>query len=297
LSPWLGLIFSSVELPGGWKFEYREFKRQITEQLSQGKQQVGQLASRVERVENIVFHTNLPPQEENKLRQSLQDFRQYLEALGYEDSQTLPSIQVGPRPDALEDKLHYVEDNAYYDQARNAIVVGRSLGGDAEAMLHEYAQYALISMAPRSTSGTTFGEPSLQDSYTIQTALADYLVCSFRDDPCLGRNAAVRLKERGFGQDLGDCLRYLDHDMTVTLETPAEHNALGLIWAGAFWELRKKEGAAVVDEKLVHAWRSLDARAVSTHRGADFIGELASALSGGSDASEILGIFSRRGLL
>jgi hypothetical protein len=50
--PWLGPIFKSIELPGGWKFEY---------QVQQIREQVEQVERRVQDVERLVFTGDTTP--------------------------------------------------------------------------------------------------------------------------------------------------------------------------------------------------------------------------------------------
>jgi hypothetical protein len=45
LLPWLGSVFDSLELPGGWKLQYREMQRQLDETHAQSRQAIGAAAS------------------------------------------------------------------------------------------------------------------------------------------------------------------------------------------------------------------------------------------------------------
>lgn len=49
--PWLGPIFKAIELPGGWRFEYRELRRQ----QQQVRHELAQVQESVKKVEQVVF--------------------------------------------------------------------------------------------------------------------------------------------------------------------------------------------------------------------------------------------------
>ena len=45
LLPWLGSVFESLELPGGWKLQYREMQQQLEKTHAQSQQAIGAAAS------------------------------------------------------------------------------------------------------------------------------------------------------------------------------------------------------------------------------------------------------------
>jgi murein L,D-transpeptidase YcbB/YkuD len=45
LLPWLGSVFESLELPGGWKLQYREIQQQLEKSRAQSQQAIGAAAS------------------------------------------------------------------------------------------------------------------------------------------------------------------------------------------------------------------------------------------------------------
>jgi hypothetical protein len=45
LVPWLGNVFESLELPGGWKLQYREIQQQLEKTHAQSQQAIGAAAS------------------------------------------------------------------------------------------------------------------------------------------------------------------------------------------------------------------------------------------------------------
>jgi hypothetical protein len=57
LLPWLGAVFESLELPGGWKVQYREIQRQLTETQTKTQQATGAAASASQKAE-LALATN-----------------------------------------------------------------------------------------------------------------------------------------------------------------------------------------------------------------------------------------------
>src|SRR5215216_2964737 len=70
--PWLGPIFKSIELPGGWKFEY---------QVQQIREQVEKVERRVEDVERLVFTGDTTPAMEEKLTRAVEAFAAHLHGI------------------------------------------------------------------------------------------------------------------------------------------------------------------------------------------------------------------------
>ncbi|GAA4605215.1 hypothetical protein BJY16_005300 [Actinoplanes octamycinicus] len=242
--PWLGRIFASVELPGGWKLEYREFKRTVERELTEKQQQVRDLSQRIDRVEQFVFTGDAAPERATRLRGVLEAFQEYLAGLGYRSEAPLPRIHIGPLDDAAISSV-YSDTNAFYYGARNLIVVGRSLADDPSVLLREYSHHILDDLAPGAAGNWTSG--GITDAASIHSALADYLPCSFQDDPCFGRAAAGAQR----------CLRDLSLVVRADSVDGDRHTPqqAGWVWASAFWEIRAGVGAAVLDPVLLDGWR------------------------------------------
>ena len=51
LLPWLGSVFESLELPGGWKLQYREMQQQLEKTHAQSQQAIGAAASASQKVD------------------------------------------------------------------------------------------------------------------------------------------------------------------------------------------------------------------------------------------------------
>lgn len=294
VAPWLGTLFASVELPGGWKFEYREFKRSVKAELSEKEKQVDELTYRVARVEQFVFTGDVTPEIKVRLGRSLERFHAYLQSRGYRSDHALPTVHI----ENTDMK------NAYYDIQENRIVVGIEVSDDPDVVVHEYAQYILGTMVPGSALSSWRGvEGPYSAAFTplaLQVALSDYFTCSFKNDACLGRGIAMAL-----GLD-HECLRRMDSNPTIE-SVPAVMDAAteqyagaakgSAVWAAAFWELRSKAGPQSVDTALVGAWTSLASDEQELPSSERFLGQLLEILADFSDGFDQREIFASRGLV
>jgi hypothetical protein len=59
LLPWLGTVFESLELPGGWKVQYRKIRQQLNETQAKTQQATGAAASASQKAE-LALATNEP---------------------------------------------------------------------------------------------------------------------------------------------------------------------------------------------------------------------------------------------
>jgi hypothetical protein len=240
IAPWLAPIFKSIELPGGYKFEFQEFKRVVEQDLAEKTAQVETLANRVEKVEALVFTGGTTPAQEQQLTDAVERFREYLRSIGFSD----------PRQVAV--RLVEGEDNAYYDGGKNEIVLDAALAADPDVIYREYGHHVLLADSPAESFGA-LGEAAA----IVESGLADYLVCSFTGSPVLGERAAEVFRERlALGEsyrsirDLANDLRFGD------VERGAAPQIAGAVWGGFFWDLRERLGRDVVDPLLVRAWQA-----------------------------------------
>jgi hypothetical protein len=265
--PWLGPLFKSVELPGGWKFEFQEFKRQVAEELEDKEQKVQTLADRVERVESAVF-VGVRPALEAKLREALEEFHAFLGQIGLAAGEP-PTVRTSAE----------LRRNAHYLPATNEIVLSEDFAEDADVLLDLYARHVLAAVAPGA------GTAPADDPLAI--GLADYLTCSFNGSPLLAPGAAAALGE-GAGPG---ALRNLANDRSfATLDERADLFERAEVWGGAFWELRTLLGGDV-DELLATAWKAEPASESEPVRFVRRVAGLAGDRSG-----DVLAVFERRGL-
>jgi len=215
--PWLGPIFKSIELPGGWKFEY---------QVQQIREQVEKVERRVGDVERLVFTGDVTPALEKKLRRAVQGFAAYLRGVDEALAVPLPSV-------ALEAGL----GNAQYVGATNEIQIDPKLADDEYVVMREYAHHVLMAVGPEWDTRLL----------GVESGVADYLVASHTGEPALGAGAA-----RAFA--LGrPVLRDLANERRYSEGLVAQDE--GEIWGGALWEMRGRLGQEAADRAAAGAWR------------------------------------------
>ena len=175
-------------------------------------------------------------------------------------------------------------DNAHYDSTKNQIVAGKNFAS-SDILYREYTHHAL-----RKVRGKMGLAGDRQDA--VESALADYYPCSYRNDPLLGREAAVSYRRiSGFAKP-----SIRDLETTATL-SDVKHERFspqtaGEIWAAAFWEMRKLLGQDATDRFLLQAWRTAPPGAKAEAAFLRKVQELAGAAHNGAVAEA----FARRKL-
>ena len=129
-----------------------------------------------------------------------------------------------------------------------------------------------------------------QNQDAVESGLADYFPCSYRNDPELGREVAVYLRSRGYFdkaaiRDLRNSMRFADLDPHPVVQ------AAGEIWGAAFWEIRQVLGKDTADKVLLKAWADVPATDHAESLLVQKIAELA-----GVQKQVVLAAFERRGL-
>lgn len=220
--PWLGPVFKTIELPGGWRFEFQELRRQQQEV----RQQLEQVQGRIESVERIIFPRELGSDATQRLHAQVETFHQYLAGLGLSpEGRERPPLSVDP--EAL---------GAFYDPKTHRIEISPELLDNPHVLLREYCNYAL---GPDDAS-----EVFDLATYDLKSALAFYLPCSFTGD-------ADGFVE--FGVDLRDT-----SPMVRRRGTPSPANQRrAFIWAGILWEARQLLGQPVIDRLVGGAWLAM----------------------------------------
>jgi hypothetical protein len=217
IAPWLAPVFKSVELPGGWKFEYQEIQRQV-----------GEVRRQIEHVERLLISGDVSPALENRLNQAVDEFSAYLRAVH-------PMMDVPPPVVVMRRGL----DNARYDTELNQIQLDPDFAVDDYAIMREYAHHVLL-RAGEALSALEFG-------------LADYFIASFTGNPVLGTELARALRRRpGFERGF---VRNLDNQSRLDPAQDLGPHAEGEIWGAAFWQLRDiLPTPGLADRVLATAW-------------------------------------------
>jgi hypothetical protein len=212
--PWLAPIFKSIELPGGWKFEYQQIQEQVKE-----------VERRVEGVERLLFTGDTTPALEQKLTGAVQGFAAFLKNID-------TALGVAPPTVGLRRGL----GNAQYDGRVDEIQLDPDFAVDDYAVLREYAHHVLMTLGPEWDTRLL----------GLESGLADYLVASHTGDPGLGPGFA---RQMNLGKPY---LRNLRNDLVYADGRTAQEE--GEVWGAAFWEIREQLGQADADRALARAW-------------------------------------------
>jgi hypothetical protein len=218
-----------------------EFEEEL-DKVSVRAKEAGDLAKKasnqVQRLERDISGTTFPPEDERKLQDTLTPFRQYLQQVGFPAAaEEIPIRRAGQAERA----------NEFYLPNVKRIVVGEPFVKHTDGLMREFTHHVLFSALPsriqvRNLAGLGF----------VESALADYYPCSFKDDPeTIAKVVKAVAQELRFTPPP----RTLKHDRKLTESASAtDVNTAGVIWGGAFWELRQQLGSKEADRLLRLAW-------------------------------------------
>jgi hypothetical protein len=176
------------------------------------------------------------------LRQSLdklmQDYIANLDRLGFPAGERV-SVKIEPTPGG---------PNAYY-QPPNSIVIDPKMAADKSVPLREYSHHVLMKKK-NSWTGHFSG---------IESGVADYLACSYLDNPKLGEVAAKALGSQPFIRNLVNNENFADFAKKWNAVPNSTERWLmaiegAKVWGGALWEIRTKLGHDVADPIVTGAW-------------------------------------------
>lgn len=253
IAPWVSPIIKNIELPGGWKVEFRDLRREIRAELKQEAAKVEKLEARVREVEEFAISGAIAGDAQAQLNDALVSFDQYLRNLGFELTGSPPTVHIS------EERY----ENAHYDYGARQIVLGQDFVDDHDVMFREYTHHALTAELP-----TGILE---QPSQGIESGLADYFPCSHQNSPVVGAKVAVRLREV-FDLDT-PYIRNLRNRLNVAELTSPDvpSQRVGAAWGGLFWDLRQSLGHQLADRVLAAAWRSTYRKQDAQGRANDFV--------------------------
>jgi hypothetical protein len=217
VAPWLGSIFESVGVPGGWTFKYRDLQRQVHA-----------VQRRVEGVERLLFSGDSTPALQDQLTNAVIRFATYLREVNKALDVPFPSVVIRREPGTF----------ASYDSERNEIQLDPEWAANDYLVLREYAHHVLFKLR----------RPGTSSAMALESGLADYFVASHWGSPELG---AVPAHGAGASEPFRDLQSQRRFDAPGGLETP---QTKGEIWGGLFWDLRQRLGQSDADRVLVRAW-------------------------------------------
>jgi hypothetical protein len=169
------------------------------------------------------------------------------------------------------------------------LILGPSVARDETAILQQYALYILnshrVDLHLDKVSEDNNHERSL---INLWWGMADYLNCSHRNDPIVGKILGQLLQ--------APYLRNLENDRKFSEidESSAPQDA-GEIWGGALWEIRMICGQGCADKMFFDVWLKVQP-GDDTQKIAQRFLEHAQSIEGGDYVEKIRAAFSRRDL-
>ena len=135
--PWLAPLFKTIEGPGGWKVEFREFRREVTQGLSDNRDRVTALTDRVDKLA-LAFTGTVSTEQRQSMTGDLERFHAYLTDQEIEVPSELPSVQ-GVR--GMQQRKGAIAD---YDAAASLIHIDSAFADDTDLLLYTYAEHLLL---------------------------------------------------------------------------------------------------------------------------------------------------------
>ncbi len=283
LVPWLTPLLKNISLPGGWKLEFRELRREVREELKEKAEIVEDLKSRVREVEQFAFTGVVAADQQQKLNDQLVKYHEYLKELGFTLAGMPPPIDIA--------SYEYI--NAHYEREPARIVLGQDFADEPDALLREYTHHALMAGLEKQLDW-----PGM----SIESGLSDYLPCSFKGSPLFAPAAAARLHEiLHQGESYRPYLRNLRNRLSLEDLDPGKTvtQLSGEVWGGAFWDARLFLGKDLVDRLLVSAWKSTYKGPEATRSATDFVARFLDQARGRVDeetSNQVRSKFTERGL-
>jgi hypothetical protein len=253
LLPWLAPLVKTIDL-GGVKFELRDFRKEVTENLTANRERVEALADRVDKLA-VAFSGAVTPELADTLSTELGAFHSHLADAGIPLPETPPSV-------AIDEGLEKTKNTiAYYDHNANSIHIDSKYADDADIILREYTHHILLSPLSERPDGDDTSTREYE-RFALEYALADYFPCSFRNEPVLYRKTAARVGDSWPGTNLANDSRFGRRRPRDFSAVFAEANA----WGATFWRARTLLSQQLADTVLFTLWRGANAQ----HQDIDF---------------------------
>jgi hypothetical protein len=215
------------------------------------------------------------PDQHALLQSVLDRFDAYLGGLGFDRPPT-PKVRI--------EESGY--DNAHFDGRVPEIVMGGRLSDDPDVMMREYGHAVLL-------AGVELPQPTPTGGLrAVESGVVDYLICSYNDTPKMGVIAAKALGVPG------GHIRDLDNDLVLPAVQGQPEQRIGELWGGAFWRLRGRRGAELVDRAVAAAWLAIAADGAGGHEAAFAVALLSELEARGGAAARGAGAaeLARRGV-
>lgn len=264
--------------------QYQSLKDQLAQATSLASD-VKVLSAKVNQIsEKIGFVPTaaLTPDLQERMEKSLDEFRRYLQNIGYKVTENELKI-------AVSEKQEF--GPAYYQEG--VIHVEAAFATDIDILYREYSHHALL---------TSKGTLSSQSMVGIESGFASYFACSFTGDPAWGEKSVSVMAqkyqtreflEKGAIQALKNSRKFSD-----LAENPLDNSYLPAeVWGGLFWELREGLGREYTDRLLFETWQSLLKNNDTGKSPADVYNRMVEVDKSldGNHLQQIQSVFSRRG--
>lgn len=188
----------------------------------------------------LIFEDTISKDLRKRIRKVVADFQEYLVRTGILEGGIAPLLVYGST-DNPEAVWFDIPGAGWIDRGGlGPLLMNGSLLLE-DTLLHEYAHHVLL----------TESHVTTEELATVESGLADYLVCSYRNDPRFGVQEA---EIPGYATPF----RHLDNRVTFEQRRDSAIPALGEIWGAVFWELRQHFGAQVIDQLVTQAWRETE---------------------------------------
>jgi len=193
------------------------------------------------------------------LQKLLDEYVAYLDRIEFPKTDKRVTIKV--------DKLSMA--NAYYSSSDNTILIDHRLVDDPVVALREYSLHVLASRAAPPRQGR-YGQYD-----AIESGMADYLACTFLNNPKVGELAAkVSDAKAPYIRTLLNERKFSEFKIINELAFPSVGPE---IWGGAFWEIRTRLSREVADPIFVTAWLTMVWPTDETLRASAFVEALLSS--------------------
>jgi hypothetical protein len=232
---------------------------------------------------------SLTPELVSTLDKKLQDFQKYLRTVGLQ-ADTKPSVNIQAQERMRrKDMICYYDDNT---PGAPELVIRADYANDPDFVFREYSHHVLSTNRPSGAPKYDRQDARYRSHYAIESALAYYLPCSFRNSPKFGEvEARTEIPVIDLSQP--HKLNELKGDAYSMYYGDAE------IWGSLFWQLRSKCGRERIDGLLAKAWANLDENASPANCNVAFARSIEEAVSkqlGKADAANVKAVFASYGL-
>jgi hypothetical protein len=223
-TPWLAPFVKSIKLPGGVEVELQEMK-----------QEVQVLGKRVQEAERIAIAGAVSADLSHAMRTQLGLYQRRLAEMGL----------TAPDPPSVEiEKGLIAKERVVSGYFGDRIRIDATYAGDTDWVLRDYTHSVLTASLELADYGESL----------VESGVAAYFVCSFRDDPVFGRKTLSMhgAKEQTF--HLGAATRISPTPPADEDEFAEAHREQTEAWGAMLWEVRTLIGSLVCDEIVAKAW-------------------------------------------